>query len=368
MLTGQMKARNAFSDWPRFVPPGPRKALAACVLLLLGTLQGCYYVQATRGQMELWRKQQPVQEVIGDPATEASLAARLQLLQEARDFASDTLLLPDNDSYRKYADLERDYVLWNVIAAPEFSLQPKTWCYLLVGCLGYRGYFSADSARKLAKELEASGYDVFVGGVPAYSTLGKFDDPLLSTMMGRGSTDLVALLFHELAHQQMYIRDDTAFNESFASAVAEFGVRRWHEERGSSQSAQRWLDHEALNMRVMELFDRARKRLQDVYGASLTDEQKREQKRTILDQLSADANALQGDEAGWIRGSLNNARLAAFAMYRDYLPAFRTMFAACAEDWSCFYADVDKLAKLSPKARRAALLALLPSSPVAPPG
>lgn len=337
---------------------GKRYLIAACVVLLLTMQQGCYYVQATRGQMELWRKERPVQDVISDPATAADLAARLKLLQEARDFASDTLLLPDNDSYRKYADLERDYVLWNVIAAPEFSLQPKTWCYFVVGCLGYRGYFSLDSARKLATKLEASGYDVFVGGVPAYSTLGKFDDPLLNTMMGRDDTDLVALLFHELAHQQMYIRDDTAFNESFASAVAEFGVRRWHEERGSSQAAQRWLDHDARNMEVMRMFDRARERLRDVYDAPLPDEEKRAQKQRVLEQLGIDASALQGDDANWIRGSLNNARLAAFAMYRDYLPAFRTMFAACAEDWSCFYTEADKLADLSQEFRREALLGL----------
>jgi len=338
--------------------PGKKYLIAVCVVLLLTMQQGCYYVQATRGQLEMWRKERPVQDVIGDPSTAPELASRLQLLQEARDFASDSLLLPDNDSYRGYADLERDYVLWNVIAAPEFSLQPKTWCYVVVGCLGYRGYFSRESAEKLASKLKADGYDVFVGGVPAYSTLGKFDDPLLNTMMTRGDTDLVALLFHELAHQQMYIKDDTAFNESFASAVAELGVQRWHAKRGSAELAQKWLAHERLNADIMALFGGARDELQAVYDSMLDPGQKRIRKQQVLRQLLADVNARRGVEANGIRGELNNARLAAFAMYSDFVPAFRAAFAACADDWQCFYHRVDELAELPYEKRREALALL----------
>ncbi|WP_082990135.1 aminopeptidase [Woeseia oceani] len=335
-----------------------RYLAAVGVVLLLVMQQGCYYVQATRGQLEMWRKERPVQEVIGDPATAPELASRLQLLQEARDFASDTMLLPDNDSYRGYADLERDYVLWNVIAAPEFSLQPKTWCYVVVGCLGYRGYFARENAEKLAAKLKADGYDVFVGGVPAYSTLGKFDDPLLNTMLTRGDTDLVALLFHELAHQQMYIKDDTAFNESFATAVAELGVQRWHAERGSTELAQKWLEHERRNAEVMALFSSARDELQSVYQSAFTDVQKRARKQQILSQLLADANAGRGDAVNGTHGELNNARLAAFAMYSDFVPAFRAAFANCKSDWQCFYWQVERLADLPYEQRRQALARL----------
>jgi predicted aminopeptidase len=328
------------------------------LMLLLAGLQGCYYGQAVRGQLELWRKSRPVPEVIADPATDAALADRLHMLQTARDFATSELLLPDNRSYRAYADLERDYVLWNVIAAPEFSLQPKTWCYLFVGCLGYRGYFSAAAAADFAGELEADGYDVFVGGVPAYSTLGKFADPILNTMLTRGDTELVALLFHELAHQRLYIKDDTAFNESFASAVAEFGVQQWHEQRGSNDVAEIWLAYEEQNRAVMALFDDARQQLESLYQSSVADAEKRVRKQQILQQLADDANAHAGGNASWIQGRLNNARLASFAMYRGYLPAFRRLFTECRASWSCFYAEVDKLAAMSAPARRDALAAL----------
>lgn len=335
-----------------------RAALAIAGLLLLLTLQGCYYMQAARGQFELWRKQQPVAEVIADPATDAGLARRLQMLQTARDFATTDLLLPDNDSYRGYADLHRDFVLWNVIAAPEFSLHPKTWCYLMVGCLGYRGYFSIDSAQKLAAKLVNEGFDVFVGGVPAYSTLGKFADPILNTMLARGDTELIALLFHELAHQHLYIKDDTAFNESFASAVAEFGVQRWHAQHGSADVAKVWLDYQEQNRVVMQLFEEARAKLETLYASALPDAGKREQKQRILQQLASDANATSGSDTNWIRGDLNNARLASFAMYRGYLPAFRRLFARCNEEWKCFYAEVDELAALSAPARADALAGL----------
>ncbi len=332
-----------------------RATLGIAALLVLVILQGCYYMQAARGQFELWRKQRPVAEVIADPSTDAELARRLQMLQDARDFATAELKLPDNDSYRGYADLQRDYVLWNVIAAPEFSLHAKTWCYLMVGCLGYRGYFSIDAAKKLAAELEGEGFDVFVGGVPAYSTLGKFDDPILNTMMARGDTELIALLFHELAHQRLYIKDDTAFNESFASAVAEFGVQRWHAQHGSADVAKRWLDYQEQNRAVMQLFEEARARLDALYASSLSNAGKRDQKQRILQQLASDANSTSGSDTNWIRGDLNNARLASFAMYRGYLPAFRQLFARCEQQWTCFYAAVDELAALSASARVDAL-------------
>jgi len=205
------------------------------LLFLCVPLTGCYYMQAASGQWEVMRKRQPIAEVIKDSETSPELAARLRLLDEARDFSIEILGLPDNKSYRSYADLERDYVVWNVFAAPEFSLTPKQWCFPVAGCVSYRGYFSKEDALRDSKRLSDDGFDVAVGGVAAYSTLGKFNDPILSTMMRWDDIDLIAVLFHELAHQVVYVKDDSAFNESFATAVEEIGVKLWLETRGEEE-------------------------------------------------------------------------------------------------------------------------------------
>ncbi|MDZ7645089.1 MAG: aminopeptidase [Woeseiaceae bacterium] len=313
-----------------------RQALrVACVLPLLVVLEGCYYMQAARGQLEIWQRREPIGEVIADPATDERLAQQLQMLRAARQFASEELHLPDNGSYRSYADLERDYVVWNVIAAPEFSLQPRTWCYLFVGCLAYRGYFSPDAAADQADALRADGYDVYVGGVAAYSTLGRFDDPLLNTMMSRSDADLVALLFHELAHQVLYVDDDTAFNESFASAVAELGLVEWLAARGEQGELERWRQRQAQLAEVMRRVDATRDRLADLYAEPLPEDVMRRRKAALLENLRRDASGKGND---WLAGALNNARLVALTMYRGQVPAFRRLFARCERDWACFSA------------------------------
>ena len=183
------------------------------------SMSGCYYVQAARGQLDVMSKREPIDELVATDATPGDLARRLELVLEARQFAVDELHLPDNDSYRSYADLGRDYVVWNVFAAPEFSLEPRTWCFPIAGCVAYRGYFSEEAAASKAAKLSDDGLDVGVGGVPAYSTLGKFDDPVLNTMMRWEDKDLIATLYHELAHQERYIKEDSECKESFSSAV-----------------------------------------------------------------------------------------------------------------------------------------------------
>jgi predicted aminopeptidase len=185
------------------------------------------HMQAIRGQIEVMHARQPIPEVIADEESPDELRKRLATVQEARDFAVEELLLADNKSYRSYADLGRDYVVWNVFAAPEFSLEPKTWCYPVAGCVAYRGYFAEEAARKKAQTLSDDGFDVAVGGVSAYSTLGRFSDPVLNTMMRWPDTQLIATIFHELAHQKLYVKGDTEFNESFATAVADIGIKRW---------------------------------------------------------------------------------------------------------------------------------------------
>jgi len=331
------------------------------LLILCVPLAGCYYMQAASGQWEVLRKRQPIDEVISDPETSPELVARLRLLDEARDFSVQALELPDNKSYRTYTHLDRDYVVWNVFAAPEFSLVPKTWCYPVAGCVSYRGYFSKGNATKEAEGLKTDGLDVAVGGVAAYSTLGKFNDPVLSTMMRWDDIDLIAVLFHELAHQLVYVKDDSAFNESFATAVEEIGVRLWLESRGNEAMMADYVAGRELQQSLMLLVVKAREALEPVYESDLDIEQKRVLKREHLDTLAESVAAelkRNGREAsGWLSGELNNARLISTTLYEGKLPAFRALYSRCEENLDCFYREANSLAELNASDREQALSA-----------
>ena len=316
--------------------------VACCVCV-----SGCYYMQAARGQLEVISKREPIDEVIADDETPAELARRLELVQEARQFSVDELKLPDNDSYRSYADLERDYIVWNVIAAPEFSLEPKEWCFPVVGCISYRGYFAEDAARREADELAEEGYDVVVGGVAAYSTLGRFTDPVLNTMMRWQDVDLVAVLFHELAHQQLYVKDDTEFNESFATAVEEFGIRRWLAERGSESDLEYYREGRRVRERLIELVEIARNDLQEIYATDIEVASMRLQKQERLAALTSELHA-ELERSGrktpdWLRDGVNNARLASMSLYTRRVPEFRVLYDDCDSDIECFYAAAREL-------------------------
>ena len=254
-------------------------------LALALALSGCYYTQAARGQIEVMRKREPIDDVISATDTSAELSTRLQLVQEARRFSVDALHLPDNDSYRTYADLQRDYVVWNVFAAPEFSLQPVSWCFPVAGCVNYRGYFAEDKAQEKAQQLKEDGFDVAVGGVAAYSTLGKFSDPILNTMMRWEDSDLIAVMFHELAHQVLYVKGDSGFNESFASAVEEVGLERWLVSRGESQALAAYRDRRKLRYRLMQRVAKARDDLDAIYASLQSEAEMRAAKRQRLDAL-----------------------------------------------------------------------------------
>ena len=323
---------------------------ALLLALLSVSLSGCYYMQAARGQLSVLNKRVPIDEVIGDPATPDELARRLELIREARAFASDKLGLPDNDSYRSYSDLERDYVVWNVSAAPEFSVTAKTWCFPVVGCVGYRGYFSQAAAERKAEQLERRGYDVFVGGVTAYSTLGRFEDPVLNTMLRWQDNRIVALLFHELAHQVLYIKDDTTFNESFASAVEEFGIERWLERQGEAERFAGWQRQHALQKSMTGRVLEARDELEALYTSALPPEDMRAQKRERLEVLREELHGILSAEGvvapDWLDRLLNNARLANWAAYESRVPAFRQVFADCRERFECFYTESRRLSEL----------------------
>ena len=336
------------------------------MLLLSMLLPGCYYMQAASGQWEVMRKKEPVDAIIEDPDTAPELAARLRLLHEAREFSVAELGLPNNDSYRSYTQLQRDYVVWNVFAAPEFSLQPKQWCFPVAGCVSYRGYFSKDAALRKSERLAKAGYDVAVGGVAAYSTLGKFSDPILSTMMRWDDTDLVAVMFHELAHQVVYIKGDTTFNESFATAVEEIGIQKWLISRHEEHKVLEYLAGRDLQQRLLLLVEKARADLEPVYEADMAVEKKRALKRerlaTLAETAAAEIQSRGGDASGWLSGELNNARLISTTLYEGYLPAFRAIYANCERNIQCFYSDVKKLAALGSAERAAELSARDPLS------
>jgi predicted aminopeptidase len=318
------------------------------ILVLLLPLSGCYYMQAVKGQLELNSKREPIDEVLQDEGTSPELAARLRLVQEAREFSVEELSLPDNKSYRTYADIEREFVIWNVVAAPEFSTRPRTSCFPVAGCVGYRGYFSRDDALRESEKLTAQGFDVEVGGVAAYSTLGKFNDPVVSSMMNWDDVQLIGVLFHELAHQVLYVKGDSGFNESFATAVEEFGVQRWLESRGQVDDIAAYRDARQLRQDLMALVADARVELDDLYASDLDDEDKRRQKKVRLHSLGEDAAALLQrngrDGTKWLNGQLNNARLVSMTLYEGRLPEFRALFDQCEQDFECFFDESRALA------------------------
>jgi predicted aminopeptidase len=318
------------------------------VLLLVALVTACstlgYYSRSASGQLGVMARRQPVEDLIRDPATDPQLRHRLQTVQSIRRFASDALALPDNGSYTLYADIERPYVVWNVFAAPELSLELQTWCYPFAGCVAYRGYFDERAAERFANKLRRQGLDVYTGGVAAYSTLGWFDDPVLSTVIGYSEARLAGLIFHELAHQQLYVPGDTAFNESFATAVELAGVDAWLEQRGDAGAARAHRRHHARRSAFHALVAESRRQLQRAYAADSTDAEKRAEKQRLIADLRARYAAARrdwgaaGDFDAWFAGDLNNARLAATAAYREYLPGFQRLLQDSGGDFAAFYA------------------------------
>lgn len=336
-----------------------RLLLASLLLCLSGCSSLSYYWQALDGQWELTRRSRAIADVVADATTPAALRERLLKVQQMRTFAVRELALPDNQSYRKYADLQRPFVVWNVFATEEFSVQPREWCFPIAGCVGYRGYFREAAARQFADTLRAQGLDVFVGGVPAYSTLGYLDDPVLNTFIGYAESEVARLIFHELSHQVVYVKDDTAFNESFATAVELEGVKRWIAAHGTVEQQRAFEEAQARKREFLTLIEDHKTALAALYGQSLPAARMREEKARILgDMLRAyeSLKARWGGFAGydfWFRQqALNNAQLASLALYTQHVPAFARMLGQARGDMSAFYADVRALARL-PKAERA---------------
>jgi predicted aminopeptidase len=337
--------------------------LLSAFLLLTGCAPLAYYLQAAGGQMEVSGKAVPITDVLADPATDPELARRLAVVLAAREFASRELKLPDNDSFRRYADLGRRYAVWNVFAAPEFSLKPLEWCFPVAGCVAYRGYFSEAAAQAAAAELTAAGFDVFVAGIPTYSTLGWFADPVLNTFIRYPEGELVGLIFHELAHQTVYLPGDTAFNESFATAVEEAGVRRWFAQQPDSPPARAWEETRQRRQDFHALLFRIRDQLARAFAEAADEADARARKAAILRAAAAEYEGLRASWGGysgydhWFRSSpLNTAKLASATLYLDHLPAFRTLLGCLDGDLPAFYEAARGLAKL-PAPKRNSLLA-----------
>ena len=324
-------------------------------LLLSGCETLAYYAQAVGGHLELMARTQPVASVLADPATPQALRERLELARSIRDYASRELKLPDNGSYRSYADLGRPYVVWNVVAAPEFSLEPVESCFPVAGCVPYRGFFAREEAERHAGRLRAAGNDVNVRGVAAYSTLGRFDDPLLSTFIRNPDAELARIIFHELAHQLLYVKGDSTFNESFAVAVEREGVRRWLLATGRSAGLKVFFEGQETGRKFLEELAQARIRLKALYAMPLAPEVMRERKRSEFAQLQ---KALEANSKFRI-AEPNNALLASYATYTQLVPAFERLLREEGGDLERFYARVKALAARGARG-------LSPASTIAP--
>ena len=332
-------------------------ALSAGLLmaLLALLLTSCsYYGQAAVGQAEILLKRRSIDRLLDDSSLSDERRLRLATVREMRDFAVRELALPDNKSYRTFVDLGRPYAVWNVYAAPELSTTPLTWCFPVAGCVAYRGYFREERALRFARKLREKGYDVDVGGVRAYSTLGWFADPVLSTFLGDSDARLAGLLFHELAHQIAYAPGDTRFNESFATTVEIEGLRRWLAARTDGEEIMaRHLREQERERQFLDLVLAGRDRLTAVYAEQITEEEKRRRKAEEMDRLREEYASLKeswgGDRLydGFFAQDLNNAHLAVLGAYHDLVPAFQMLLAEHGEDLPAFYGAVRELAAVS---------------------
>lgn len=325
---------------------------AVCMFLACQILTGCYLVQATVGHVDVMSRREPIAEVLNDPQTSQDLKGRLAYVLAAREFATRELGLPDNESYRQYADLGRRYVVWNVFATPPYAVEPRRWCFPIAGCVVYRGYFAERGARRYARGRAARGDDVAVAGVAAYSTLGHFADPVLNTMLGWSDAQLAGTLFHELAHQVLYVPGDSAFNEAFATVVEETAVARWLESTGRTGELERWREQRHRAVAFTTLLLGTRERLRSLYASDLSHTDMHYRKQQTFGRLKFEYSQLRagwnGDGAydAWFDRTLNNAHLVPVATYRACVPGFERLLFAAGGQLPDFYAQARTMAAL----------------------
>lgn len=339
--------------------------------ILMLCLSGCanlaYYAQAVGGHLQIMQAARPISQILDDPTTDSGLRIKLEQVAAIREFATRELALPDNGSYRRYADLDRPYVVWNVFAAPEFSVDLKSWCLPLIGCVNYRGYYHQEAAEKFAQSLRRQGLETYVAGVPAYSTLGYFDDPVLNTFLYFDQQEVARLIFHELAHQLLFISGDSAFNESFATTVENEGMYRWLGETASPEARQNFETRQIRKAQFQSLVSDYRQRLKELYTLPQSAQAMRSTKTRIFADLKrayAEMKATWGGNSAYdifFAPNLNNARLGSISLYTRLTPAFETLLAEANYDLPAFYHKAKALAQLNAKERHTALERLLGS-------
>jgi len=331
--------------------------LAGSLLILSGCETVGYYSQSVVGHSKMMLARQPLDRAIAK--SEGQRRDLLVLAKSLRQYAVDELALPDNRSYLSFVDMRRKHPVWSVVAAPEFSIKPVSWCYPVVGCASYRGYFSEKAAEKYAAKMQEKGLETVVGGVAAYSTLGWFNDPLIPSMMRRGDVALAEIMFHELAHQELYVKGNSAFNEAFATVVGEHGALRWLREFHPEKVA---AYQERMQVRgdFSALIKTTKQSLKALYATTLSPADMREQKQAVINQLKHSYEELKDQRwsgkawyGAWFKRPVNNARMAAFATYRDLVPKFEALLQHCEHDFARFYATV-KLQKQQGKQARVA--------------
>lgn len=338
-----------------------RTAIAAVLLLTAGCSNIGYYLQSVGGQLDIWRRERPIDELIADPLTPAALKEKLATVVQLRRFASRELRLPGEKSYIRYADIERPFVVWNVFATPELSLRPMQWCFAFAGCVNYRGYFSRDAAERFAATLAARDHDVYVGGVPAYSTLGWFADPVLNTFIDYPEYRIAQLIFHELAHREAYAPNDSVFNESFAVVVEQAGVERWLARHGTEFERRRYARERAYREDFIRLVQAYHRRLTALYETELASTEMRRRKEALISEMLGDYRQLKEKWGGftgydaWFARRPNNAQIASVAIYTRLVPAFRALLSEYRGDLAEFYGAVKRLAELPKEERTAAL-------------
>ena len=342
-----------------------RLILSAGVLALSGCSSIGYYSQAVTGHLKLMSARQSIEKLLAADDTDPELKGKLQTLIDARQYAVTSLHLPENDSYNTYVETGKRAITWNVVATEEFSMLPNTWCFPVAGCVNYRGYYDREDAEKFAASLADQSYDITIGGASAYSTLGWFDDPVFDTMLRGEDVRYVGTLFHELAHQLLYVKDDSNFNEAFASFVEQVGVRSWLEDK---QQADRIEGYDASLKRAGEfvgLLKTTREALLELYTQSLSAELMRERKQLVFDEMREDYELLKASwndykgYDGWFRRELNNARLVAVSTYRRYIPAFDAMYKEVGSDLQRFYLRAEEVAEQPSEERQATMLEYL---------
>lgn len=340
-------------------------ALAALTVALGGCADLAYFHQAAAGHVGLVWKSRPLADVLADPQSPQRLKEQLQSAQAIRRFAVDALALPDNSSYTRYVDTGQPFVVWNVLATRELSLKLESFCFWVVGCLNYKGFYSEADAQALAQQLRQQGLEVAVAGVPAYSTLGWTPDPLVNTFIYYPKGELARLVFHELAHQVLYVADDTAFNESFATAVEELGVELWLQTQADGQVRREYEIFDARRKRFQVLLQDTRSALKALYDSDLPDEDKRKGRDSIFAELQARYRQVRDEEWGgytgydrFFRQEVNTPRLAGHGLYRQWVPALKTLFVRSGSDFRRFFDAAAELGRLEKSARQERLAAM----------